>query len=177
MGLSVLIRAYELTGDIEYICAADATLTSFEAPVSEGGLLRIIDGDTWYEGIPSQIGAQILNEALFALIGLYEVSSESEKAKELFDSGLSTVKKHLADFDLNFWLFKWSKYDNKRFSYSGDKYHDVHIQQLKWLSEMLEAEDYLLLETAFKWQRWQNTNRYTKRIFGLIWINIIRRLV
>ena len=172
MGLSVLIRAYELTSDPKYSTALDKALTAFEAPISEGGLLRITDGDTWYEGIPSQNGTQILNEALFALIGLHEA-----EAIELFDKGLATVKKHLKDFDLNLWLFKWSKYDNKRLSYSGDKYHDVHIQQLKWLLEIFEYEDYLLFKTAFKWQRWQNTNHYTKRIFGLMWINIIRRLV
>jgi len=163
MGISVLVRAYELTTDKKYLTAIDKALTAFEAPVTEKGLLRIINSDVWYEGTPSPTGTQVLNEVLFALIGLHEAS-----ATELFNQGFATIKKHLKDFDLNLLFFKWSRYDNGLLFYSGDKYHEIHIKQLKWLSVELPA--YLLGKTAFKWDRWQRDyNRYTKFIFTTIW--------
>lgn len=175
MGISALLRASELTGDPKYLSAADSALSAFKVPISRGGLLRVDKhGDTWYEGIPSPIGAQILNEALFALIGLYEMyqSTGNTKAGELFNRGLSTVRKHLKDFDLNLLFFKWSRYDNKLIFYSGDKYHEVHLQQLRWLSDAVG--DDLLAQYYEKWKSWQN--RYTskggshaKYLFGFLW--------
>jgi len=163
MDISVLVRAYELTNNDRYLTAIDKALTAFEVPVSEKGLLRFIDGDVWYEGTPSPTGTQVLNEVLFALIGLHEAS-----ATELFNQGFATIKKHLKDFDLNLPFFKWSRYDNGLLFYSGNKYHEIHIQQLKWLH--IETGDYLLLDTAFKWQKWQRDyNRYIRFIFTTIW--------
>lgn len=162
MGCSVLARAWELTGDARYIATADRALSAFEVPVSRGGLLRVDkQGDAWYEGTPSPIGAQVLNEVLFSLIGLYELhlSTGNIKAGELFHRGITTVRKHLKDFDLNLLFFKWSRYDNRLLFYSGDKYHDVQTEQLKWLSQAIGDD---LLDFHYKkWKDWQK--KYNSR--------------
>ena len=184
IGMSALVRAWELTNDRGYIAAADRALSAFEVPISLGGLLRIDKhGDPWYEGVPSPIGAQILNEALFALIGLYEMHRRTGNSKEweLFDRGIAAIKKHLKDFDLNLLLFKWSRYDNKLLFYSGEKYHDIHIHQLKWLYEV--TGDDVLARHFWKWQGWQSKcsskkGRLTsKYIFELLWNLIYGRFL
>lgn len=183
LGISVLVRAWELTSQESYITAAERALSAFEVPVSQGGLLRVgKQGDIWYEGAPSPIGAQILNEVLFALIGLYEMhqSAGNIKAGELFDRGIATLKKHLKDFDLNLLLFKWSRYDNKLLFYSGAKYHDIQKEQVKWLYQGTGEE--IFGKCYQKWEGWQkkynSKGRFTaKRLFELIYSLVYSRLL
>lgn len=183
MGISALVRAWELTSDPRYITTAGRALSAFEVPVSRGGLLRVSkQGDTWYEGIPSPIGAQILNEVLFALIGLYEMhhNTGSIKAQELFERGIATLRKHLKDFDLNLLFFKWSRYDNKLLFYSGDKYHDIQTEQVKWLYQV--TGDDVFAHYYQKWEGWQrkydSKSRFAaKRLFELIYSLVYSRLL
>lgn len=184
MGISVLVRAWELTSQERYITAAERALPAFEVPVSQGGLLRVDkQGDAWYEGIPSPIGAQILNEVLFALIGLYEMhrGTGNSKAGELFDRGIATLKKHLKDFDLNLLLFKWSRYDNKLLFYSGDKYHDIQKEQVKWLYQV--TGDDIFSRHYQKWEGWQRKynskkGRFTaKHLFELMWFMVYQKFL
>jgi len=183
MGISVLVRAWELAGQQSYITAAERALSPFEVPISQGGLLRVDKrGSTWYEGAPSPIGAQILNEVLFALIGLYEMhqSAGNIKAGELFDRGIATLRKHLKDFDLNLLLFKWSRYDNKLLFYSGAKYHDIQKEQVKWLYQV--TGDDIFAHYYQKWEGWQkkhaSKSRFSaKHLFELIYSLIYGRFL
>jgi hypothetical protein len=178
MGISALVRAWELTGNSKYITAAERALTAFEVPISSGGLLRTNKkGDTWYEGTPSLIGAQVLNQVLFSLIGLYEMkrSTGNIKAEELFDRGIVTIRKHLRDFDFNLLFFKWSKYDNRLLFGPDPKYSEIQIKQLKWLSEVIG--DDLLASHYKKWEDWHSkysSRRLIRWLFGHIWSVYVR---
>lgn len=176
MGLSVLVRSWQLTGDQEHIAAAERALLAFQIPISKGGLRRDEPpGDVWYEGTPSPIGAQVLNEVLFALIGLWEMHqvTQNPRCRQLFDDGVDTVRRHLNDFDLHTFLVKWSRYDNKLLFYSGDKYHRIQMEQLRWLHEA--TQDAVIGEHFEKWRRWTDTYGKSppslrKRFFLLAWI-------
>lgn len=178
MGISVLVRAWELTGTQRYMAAADRVLSAFEVPVSRGGLLYTNRrGDIWYEGAPSPIGAQVLNQVLFGLIGLYEMnrSTGNIKAGELFDRGIVTIRKHLKDFDFNLLFFKWSRYDNRLLFGPDPKYSKIQVEQLKWLSETIG--DDLLASYYKKWEDWHreySSRRLTRWLFGHIWSVYVR---
>jgi hypothetical protein len=175
LGISVLVRAWDVTSDRRYIATAGRALSAFEVPIFQGGLLRADkEGDIWYEGIPSPIGAKILNEVLFALIGLHEMhrSTGNSKAGELFDRGIATIRKYLKDFDLNLLFFKWSRYDNKLLFYSGIKYHDIQTEQIKWLYQL--TGDDIFAHYYQKWKRWQRkydskSHFAAKHLFELIY--------
>lgn len=178
LGISVLIRACEMTKNEKYLEIAKKALVSFEVPISEGGVLYIDKkGDVWYEEYACKKGAQVLNGVIFALIGVYEMyeCNNDKNAKEIFDKGVQTLKRRLGDFNLNLLFFKWSKYDNKFLIYSGQKYHDTHIKQMKWLYD--NTEEKLFYKYQKKWADY--TGKYSGRyisIFNLLYNYYVRFL-
>lgn len=136
LGISVLVRAFALTGQGKYRKAAEKAAASFRVAVSDGGV-RYTDsgGGVWYEEYACKKSARVLNGIVFALIGLHEMweALGDQKAKELFDAGVKTLKEHMGEFELNLPFFKSSRYDNGLLVYAGDKYHYFHVEQMKWL--------------------------------------------
>ena len=83
--LSVLSRAFHVTGDEEYLNAAVKGLHIFEKvsseekklslqPVSEGGVRADLFGSPWFEEYPTQPSTFVLNGFIYSLIGLYDLS-------------------------------------------------------------------------------------------------------
>jgi hypothetical protein len=160
MGLSVLAR---MDGISEAISRATLGLWGLVCEDRGHG------GYPYFEGVPSPIGARILNEELFAIIGLIESGSEAGGRRMLGDIRLER-------FELRLPLFKWTRYDNKWCFYSGEKYHKVQMQQLAYLGWELENKE--LIHRADGWQTWDW--RYglspQKRLFELAWGQYIRGL-
>jgi len=162
MGLSVLARAAYISK--RYTGALQAAVHPFFVYAGEGGLLANGDRkglETWYEGIPSKKPKKhhrLLNEVLFAIIGLREAEqalrplSGWQRAYYGWYRGFRSVTKHLSDFDLKLPFFKWSKYDDGYYWYSGPKYHWVVIRQLEWLAD--QTGDAVCKKYAEKWKRW-----------------------
>jgi len=91
-GISCLLRAHQLFKDDQYLQAAYRALSAFLYPIEEGGVSWVdAQGRRCPEGVAVLPPAHILNEALFALWGLYEYSlyTHSQIAKDLFNEGLS----------------------------------------------------------------------------------------
>ncbi len=178
LGISVLIRAWEMTENEKYLKTAEKALASFEVPLSEGGVLYIDkNGDVWYEEYACQKRWQVLNGFIFALIGVYEiyVYTNNKNVREIFDKGLSTLKKHLKDFELNLIFFRWSKYDNGLLIYSGDKYHDIHIEQMKEMYKI--TKDKIFLEYEQKWENYKKKYGLNSRSKGRFVFNLIYSMI
>jgi len=109
----------------------------------------------WYDEYACARRANVLNGFLFALIGIYEYydASKDPKALVLFSNGIKTVMHYIDKFDLNFLVFKWSKYDDKLNFYSGPKYHSWHVKQLIKLHEI--TRDKKFLNWAMRWSKYQ----------------------
>lgn len=109
-GISVLLRAYQLTNDQKYLECAKLALKSFEVSLKNGGVRYEDDkGFVWYEEYPADPPSHVLNGFIFALFGLYEfykVTDDSE-ALNLFNQGIQTLEANLYLYDLGF----WSSYD------------------------------------------------------------------
>jgi len=111
-GISVLMRAYQLTENKKYIEIAKLALNSFRVPIEMGGVLyKDKEGYVWYEEYPSleKEPPHVLNGFIFALFGLYDYykATESEEALELFNQGIKTLKEKINLWDMGF----WSRYD------------------------------------------------------------------
>lgn len=174
LGISVLIRACEMTKNGKYLEVAKKALTSFEVPISEGGALYIDKmGDVWYEEYACQKRAQVLNGVIFALIGVYEMyeCTKDKNAKAIFDKGVQTLKRRVSDFELNLGFFKSSKYDNNLLIYSGDKYHDFHIVQMKKLYEITKEE--MFNEYCKRWESYKEKYGPNSRSKGRLMFNLI----
>jgi len=117
-GISVLLRAYQLTNDQEYLKFANLALKSFEVPLNEGGVkYEDKEGFVWYEEYPATSPPHVLNGFIFALLGLYDFYkiTRDKKALELFNRGIETIKANLHLYDIGF----WSTYDLQE--YEGEK--------------------------------------------------------
>ena len=105
---SVLLRAYQNSGQQKYLDAAQDTYRWIVAPVSQGGTLDTHIG-TWFEQLPTQVpGAEsghILNGHMSALLGIYDyyrVTGDAN-AKAMFDAGAAAIKANMAWYDVGYW--------------------------------------------------------------------------
>lgn len=172
LGLSTLARAWMISKNEEYLTTAQEALRSFEVPVSKGGVLKVDrKGFWWYDEYACTRRANVLNGFIFALVGLYEYHdvSKDPKALTLFNNGIKTAMHYIDKYDLNFLVFKWSKYDDKLLFYSGPKYHNWHIKQLVQLHKITRNKEFLVWAT-----RWF---RYQERYNSLVHSKLFRLLL
>lgn len=72
--ISVLCRAYHVTGDTTYLKAAEAALEPFKVKSADGGVKAVfMEKLDWYEEYPTNPSTFILNGFMYSLIGLYDL--------------------------------------------------------------------------------------------------------
>uniref|UniRef100_A0A7E4VKB6 Heparosan-N-sulfate-glucuronate 5-epimerase n=1 Tax=Panagrellus redivivus TaxID=6233 RepID=A0A7E4VKB6_PANRE len=152
--LSVLTRAYFLTKDIRYVNAAAASLSLFETPALEGGVMNKLFNHPWYEEYPTTPGSFVLNGFMYGLVGLYDFSTvipHGNASKKLFDDGINSLKTFLPLYDTGF----GSVYDLRHLGLKTAPniarwdYHAVHIYLLKWLNTITNEK--FFDEVAERW--------------------------
>ncbi|ABS52173.1 D-glucuronyl C5-epimerase family protein [Campylobacter hominis] len=136
--LSVFYEAYILTDKIDYLHMAEKVLNSFDIYSENGGFKSDWGTGIWYDEYPTSPKKHVLNGFIFSLAGLYDyyTYTNSDKAKKLFLQGIDSLKEHLASFDAGFnSYYSWSEnpYIHGIASMVGNKYHDLHIDQLLWI--------------------------------------------
>lgn len=143
VGLQLLARAANFSGDSQYTHNLDFLLRAFEVPITEGGLSEFTDArGVWYEKIadPKNIKPKILNGMIFAILGLFDVAkiANSALAADLAQRGAQSVIGFLPSFDMG----DWSSYDisGKRASVH---YHNIHVQQLQKLYSVTNNKSFL----------------------------------
>jgi len=149
-GLSVLTRAYILTGNETYLDVAEASMRSFSVEMDLGGV-RYTDVDgIWYEEI-SDIGARsgkVLNGFLNALFGLYEYWYETGNgsAYSLFLEGVNTLSENIHRYDTG----SWSYYDLLHHGAASLDYHKQHITQLRIMYQLTGIEIFSVYSDKFQ---------------------------
>lgn len=104
--MSLLERAYRLTGRSLYLSAATRALAPIQRPVALGGLERCFFGDCrlpFYEEYPSNPPSYVLNGFMFTLVGLYDLASVAPRsgARPAFRRGLRTLQAALPRYDVS----------------------------------------------------------------------------
>lgn len=163
-GLSVMVRAAQVTGQTRFWEAAHLALGPFKKDTTEGGVRnRFLNKYVWYEEYPFTEGLYVLNGFMYSLIGLYDLLSADDapsnikfEAKELFDQGLESLKIMLPLYDNG----KGSNYDLQHFIKSKAPnrarwdYHTVHIQQLNVFKSVRHEE--IFAKFASRWLGYLN---------------------
>lgn len=135
--ISVLLRAYQTTGEDKYLETAKDAFKSFFIQIKDGGVLNYDDNNLYLEEVPSIPGTHILNGFIYSMWGIndYYRVTRDQKAKELVDKCLNTLKKEIKKYDLGY----WSRYDHPKYCWSGaasPSYQNLHIRQLNILYNM-----------------------------------------
>lgn len=157
-GISVLLRAYELSEDKRFVEGASLAFRAFLVPVHEGGLRTTID-DEWlfFDEYPAKPPTRVLNGFITALLGIwdfYRVTSEPS-ARETFLDGIRTLTKMLPRYDRDGWS-RYALYEGGGLFHKTDcpasvHYHMAHVAQLRVLHQI--TQEPLFLEWADRWDR------------------------
>jgi hypothetical protein len=111
--ISVLTRAWQLTGDDDYLRLATNALTPFAMDIADGGVS--VDrhaGETFYEEYVAALPTRVLDGHAFSLFGLRDYARAVPPARcpdghrlacRLFDEGIDGLIKQFPRFDLGYW--------------------------------------------------------------------------
>jgi heparosan-N-sulfate-glucuronate 5-epimerase len=129
-GISLLVRAFSVTGDGSYLKCARQALGPLLTPVDEEGTLRRVPAGLVLEEYPLRTGNTVLNGWIFGLYGLYDflLVEESQEIQEALEANLNALIAYLPRYDAGF----WSLY-NASGALASPFYHRLHIAQLRAL--------------------------------------------
>lgn len=157
-GISLLLRAFIVTGNDNYLKAAEMAKDFMLLPIEKGGTARY-EGDNvfLYEYTYEPL---ILNGWIFSIWGLYDYCKYigDEGSWKVLDATLNSLKKKLPDYDIKY----WTKYDDGK-RICSPFYHRLHIAQLNTMYDLFG--DQIYKEYADKWEAYQNSFWKSKLAF------------
>jgi len=130
--LTMFVRLYETTGDIQYKNAADGVFASFlRLRNTKSPWVVWVDDDNhlWLEEYANEVPDRTLNGHMFAVFGLWDYwrLTKDERAVKLYQGALTLVKDYFPQFRNENWLSHYCLEHPDAFS---TKYHQIHIKQL-----------------------------------------------
>lgn len=151
LGISVLLRRYQLGQDVRYLEAAKKALEVMRTTVRDGGCAFAMDRGIWFEEYPNlEKPSHVLNGHMWALFGIwdfYRVTGDPS-ARKLFDQGMSALIQELPKYDLGYWSV-YSQ-DNRVDLVEGN-YQTFIIEQLKVLEDL--SGDERLRSYIQRWEK------------------------
>ena len=105
-GISVLVRAYQLTQEEVFLEAAGRAVRTFERDILDGGVAAPVgDQGIFFEEVAIYLASHILNGFIFGLIGLYDylALTDDGRFESLINCSHATMHSLLDEFDLGFW--------------------------------------------------------------------------
>ena len=134
--LSLFQRAFDMTKDDLFLRIGQKVVQSFFIEVSEGGCVTMNGQGAFIQEVAAYPLLYILNGANYALIGLFEFYSRflPDQLNEI-EPFVIAIEGRLEEFDTGY----WSRYSlGMRFNLADRYYHQVHIDQLKYLGELMD---------------------------------------
>ncbi|AOE50163.1 D-glucuronyl C5-epimerase family protein [Kangiella sediminilitoris] len=143
-GISVLVRAYLLTGSQKYRDVANDALKPFLLTVENGGITSEFEYGKAYEEYPTENPKQVLNGMISSLWGLYDLHYyfDNAEAKDLFDSGIKFLERNMSRYNAGYWTrysLETPKLSN-RYLVVSPWYQKLHAVQLKSLCDITQSK-------------------------------------
>jgi hypothetical protein len=153
---SLLVRLFRETADERYAGAAKRALKPLAIPTAEGGARALIEGRPFFEEYPTDPPSFVLNGAIFALWGYYDVwkAVDDEAARAAFEEGVAVLASELDRWDTGY----WSRYDlfpHPIVNVASPAYHALHITQLRALHGIAPSEH--LADVAARFERYRGS--------------------
>lgn len=158
LGISVLIRAYQLTSDDTFLQATQKVVQTFELDILDGGINTPIgDNGIFFEEIAAYPAVHSLSGHLLAMLALYDyvAISRDNKIASLIKSSDTALHAIIDEFDTGYWTYTelLHKYLASRL------HHSLHIHLLEALAAYTSCQHCTML--ARRWKGYQNS--VTKR--------------
>lgn len=142
-GASLLIRLYLETREERYAEAAVRALRPLDVPISKGGTLARVDGGPFVEEYPTAVPSCVLNGAIFALWGCYDVGRalDNSSALESFERLVTSLASVLWRYDTGYWS-RYDLYPHPVPNIASPAYHLLHIRQLQALDRLAQRPQF-----------------------------------
>ena len=153
-GSSLLIRAYKISDNDEYLEQARKAIDFLLLPKDKGGVAEYHEkGIFLYEFTFKPL---VLNGWIFASWGLLDFAKASgdKKIWEAWNCTARSIASTLDEFDSGYW-----SYYNKSGAMTSPFYHNLHLAQLKVMYELTGIEKYKIV--AERWGKYQSS-RFNK---------------
>jgi hypothetical protein len=165
--MSVLSRAFWLSGESRFLAAAAAAWPVLRVPVKDGGLLVPFpeSGDACWEEYPTPQPSRVLNGWIHAIWGLADLLAVSgdRDVRALLEEGVESARRHAGDYDCGWWS-TYDLPDSGPSRYASFHYHTTHIWQLSALAERTGIREFQAL--AERWQRYRSRPWCRARALG-----------
>lgn len=147
--LSILLRAFQLTNNEDFLKLVNKVWNIFNVPVKDKGVIGEYGNELIIEEYPTQPSSSVLNGFILALFGVYDYwkFSNNYAAKQLFDQCVSGLKKNLDLYDTKYWSF-YDLWHPKRLT--SRKYHRLHILLLHELYKVTGEKVFLKKSELWK---------------------------
>lgn len=149
---SLLVRLYLATNRDEFADFARLALAPYDVPTEQGGVqARLPGGRPFPEEYPTRPASYVLNGAIYALWGLYDVrvGLGDADAGRVFEEVVDALAENLHRWDLGY----WSRYDLYRHplmtNVASTSYHMLHLNQLRVLSQQTGRPEIRAMEQRF----------------------------
>lgn len=106
LGISILLREYQLSQDTRFLEAATKALAWMGRPITEGGIAYKMTSGTWFEEYPDASNpSHVLNGHMWALFGIYDYYrvTRDQTAKKLFNLGIAALLSEIHKYDVGYW--------------------------------------------------------------------------
>jgi heparosan-N-sulfate-glucuronate 5-epimerase len=136
-GASLLVRLHRATGDGTFAEGAVRAVQPLLVPTGDGGLLTSLDGGPFFEEYPTRPGSFVLNGAVFATWGLYDlaVAGLDNDSRGLYAEATDTLARNLHRWDTGWWS-RYDLYPHPRVNVASSFYHSLHVDQLRIMQRM-----------------------------------------
>ncbi|GAB4295008.1 MAG: hypothetical protein Kow0098_16970 [Ignavibacteriaceae bacterium] len=160
--VSVLVRAFILTGEKDYLSTSEKAIQVFFSDVKDGGVVNYFDKHIIYEEYPSpERTVGVLNGFIFSLFGIFDLylATKNHSYHRLFQKGADSLKDLLEVYDMEYWS-QYYLFDHPQKYPASFTYHKLVIEQLKVL-HILTGEK-IFSEYSDKW------NIYSRKLINRI---------
>lgn len=150
--LSVLMRAYQITGDRTFLVVAQRVVHTFERDILDGGVCAPIgERGIFFEDVAIYPAAHRLDGFIFALLGLYDYQAvvDDIRINQLIEAGLATMHRYLPEFAPGF----WTRTDLLQRQLATPAQLTLQIRLIEVLADYTGCQHCSRL--ALKWQQYQ----------------------
>lgn len=171
---SLLTRLWLETGSEELAAAAARGIAPMHVPSDRGGVEATLAGGPFLEEYPTQPPSFVLNGAVFAAWGAYDVGVglADDEARSLFSAVVETLARSITRWDTGYWSL-YDLFPHRARNVASPFYHALHTNQLALLAGMTGRPELQAVATRF--ERYAGSRR--KRMRALAEKALFRALV
>jgi heparosan-N-sulfate-glucuronate 5-epimerase len=171
IAISVLLRAWLLTGRGQYFDIATSAANALFSEIDRGGVMYKKNGMITFEEYPSQPPHTVLNGFIFSIWGAVEFSAltGAHTARYFVERSIHTLAEILPAYDLGF----WSKYQLEPQKevvpwIASPFYHNLHVAQLTVMDSLFHNT--VFEEFASRWRSYEKS--WTRRLSAFFFKSI-----